>query len=36
VLALPLTRDTWPVDTSNPRELNRYGYVAGNPVNKEA
>jgi RHS repeat-associated protein len=28
-----LSRDTWTVDTDNPVELMRYGYVAGNPVN---
>jgi RHS repeat-associated protein len=27
-----LTQDTWAIDRSNPVELNRYGYVAGNPV----
>jgi len=28
-----LTRDTWAVNYNDPMELNRYGYVAGNPVN---
>ena len=27
-----LSRDTWPLDTWNPVELNRYVYAAGNPV----
>jgi len=28
-----LSRDTWAVDTWNPVEVNRYIYVANNPVN---
>jgi hypothetical protein len=28
-----LSQDTWTIDRGNPVELNRYGYVAGNPVN---
>ncbi|NJL92742.1 MAG: RHS repeat-associated core domain-containing protein [Anaerolineae bacterium] len=28
-----LSRDVYPVNFRNPVELNRYGYVAGNPVN---
>jgi RHS repeat-associated protein len=28
-----LSRDTWAYNYSNPIELNRYGYVANNPVN---
>jgi RHS repeat-associated protein len=28
-----LSQDTWAVNYSNPIELNRYGYAAGNPVN---
>ncbi|NJP06971.1 MAG: RHS repeat-associated core domain-containing protein [Chloroflexaceae bacterium] len=28
-----LTRDTYPIDFQNPVELNRYAYVANNPVN---
>lgn len=28
-----LSRDTYPVDVLNPRELNRYGYVAADPIN---
>ena len=29
-----LSRDTYPVNFGNPRELNRYAYVANNPINK--
>jgi hypothetical protein len=28
-----LSRDTWPIDTFNSIELNRYGYTANNPIN---
>lgn len=30
----PLSRDTWPLDTWSPVELNRYVYAAANPVQK--
>ena len=29
-----LSRDTYSVDFNNPIELNRYGYTAGNPINR--
>jgi RHS repeat-associated protein len=28
-----LTMDKWPVNYQNPKELNRYGYTANNPIN---
>jgi RHS repeat-associated protein len=28
------SRDTWQINLSNPGELNRYGYVTNNPINK--
>jgi RHS repeat-associated protein len=28
-----LSRDTWPIQVDDPREINRYGYIANDPIN---